>query len=78
MIPFFFEKAPIQAIAERMKKDQPDIAATMKIEVVALENIIGLLQTQDDAMLKQIQLVPSQETMKFIQEAIESQQSQGQ
>ena len=78
VIPFFFEKAPIQAIAERMKKDQPDIAATMKIEVVALENIIGLLQTQDDAMLKQIQLVPSQETMKFIQEAIESQQSQGQ
>ena len=47
VIPFFFEKAPIQAIAERMKKDQPDIAATMKIEVVALENIIGLLQTQD-------------------------------
>ena len=78
VIPFFFEKAPIQAIAEQMKKDQPDIAETMKIEVIPLENVIGLLQTQDDAMLKQIQLVPSQETMKFIQDAIQSQQNQGQ
>ncbi|MGK7956560.1 MAG: Tic22 family protein [Crocosphaera sp.] len=78
VIPFFFEKAPIQAIAEQMKEDQPDIAETMQIEVVALENVIGLLRTQDDAMLKQIQLIPSQETMKFIQEAIQSQQNQGQ
>ncbi len=73
VIPFFFEKAPIEAIEEQMKKDQPDIAETMQIEVVALENVIGLLQTQDDAMLKQIQLIPSQETMKFIQDAIKSQ-----
>lgn len=78
VIPFFFEKAPIQAIAEQMKEDQPDIAETMQIEVVALENVIGLLQSQDDAMLKQIQLIPSQETMKFIQDAIQSQQNQGQ
>ncbi|MGK7881432.1 MAG: Tic22 family protein [Crocosphaera sp.] len=78
VIPFFFEKAPIQAIAEQMKKDQPDIAATMKIEVVPLEFVIGLLQSEDDAMLKQIQLVPSEETMKFIQDAIQSQQNQGQ
>ncbi len=78
VIPFFFEKAPIQAIAEQMKEDQPDIAETMQIEVVALENVIGLLQSQDDAMLKQIQLIPSQETMKFIQDAIQSQPNQGQ
>ncbi|MEL4896201.1 Tic22 family protein [Crocosphaera sp. Alani8] len=77
VIPFFFEKAPIQAIAERMKQDQPEIAETMQIEVVALENIIGSLHSNDDAMLKQIQLVPSQETIKFIQDAIKSQQSQG-
>ncbi len=78
VIPFFFEKAPLQAIAEKMKKDQPEIAETMKIEVIALENVIGLLQNEDDAMLKQIQLIPSQETMKFIQDAIKSQQNQGQ
>ncbi len=78
VIPLFFEKAPLQAIAEQMKKDQPDIAETMQMEVIPLENIIGLLQTKDDAMLKQIQLIPSQETMKFIQEAIKSEQNQGQ
>ena len=78
VIPFFFEKAPLQAIAENMKKDQPEIAETMKIEVIPLENVIGLLQNEDDAMLKQIQLIPSQETMKFIQDAIKSQQNQGQ
>lgn len=78
VIPLFFEKAPLQAIAEQMKKDQPDIANTMQMEVIPLENIIGLLQSKDDAMLKQIQLVPSQETMKFIQEAIQSEQNKGQ
>ncbi|MGB5596874.1 MAG: Tic22 family protein [Crocosphaera sp.] len=78
VIPFFFEKAPIQKIAEQMKKEQPDIANTMQISVIPLENVIGLLQAKDDAMLKQIQLIPSQETMKFIQDAIQSQQNQGQ
>ena len=77
VIPFFFEKAPIQKIADQMKKDQPEIAETMKIQVIPLENVIGLLQAKDDAMLKQIQLIPSQETINFIQEAIQSQQNQG-
>ncbi|MGK7939935.1 MAG: Tic22 family protein [Crocosphaera sp.] len=78
MIPFFFEKADIQRIADQMKKEQPENAATIKIQVIPLESVIGLLQAKDDEMLKQIQLIPSQETIKFIQEAIKSQQNQGQ
>ncbi|MDJ0507779.1 MAG: hypothetical protein QNJ64_00760 [Crocosphaera sp.] len=78
VIPFFFEKAHIEKLVEQIKENQPEIASTMKIKVVPLENIIGLLHTQDDEMLKQIQLIPSQETLKFIQEAIKSQQNQGQ
>ena len=72
----FFEEAPIQAITEKMKKDQPNIAQTIKVEVVPLENVIGLLQTKDDEALKQIQLVPSEETIQFIQNKIKLQQAQ--
>ncbi|MEA5510070.1 Tic22 family protein [Crocosphaera sp. UHCC 0190] len=78
VIPFFFEKAQIQAIADQLKKDQPDLAATMKIEVIPLENLIAALHQKDDAMLKQIQLIPSQETIKFIQQSMQSQQGQSQ
>ncbi len=76
VIPLFFEEAPIQAITEKMKIDQPNIAQTIKIEVVPLENVIGLLQSKDDEALKQIQLVPSQETIQFIQNKIKLQQAQ--
>ncbi len=78
VIPFFFEKADIQALAEQMKKEQPDMAENLQIGVVTLEGVITSLHTEDDAMLKNILLVPSHETIKFIREAIQSQQNQGQ
>lgn len=74
VIPLFFEKAQIQAIADQLKEEQPDLASTMKIEVFPLESLIVTLHQKDDEMLKQIQLIPSQETLQFIQQNIQSQQ----
>ena len=78
VIPFFFEQSDIQALAEQMKKEAPDIAETVKIGVVTLEGVINVLQTDDQEMLKNIILVPSDESKKFLQNIFQSQQNQGQ
>lgn len=76
VIPFFFEKSQILEMVERFKKEKPDLAATVSIEVVPLENMIVTLQQSNDEALKQIRLIPSQETMQFIRAAIQQQQNQ--
>lgn len=76
VIPFFFEAKQIQDMVARFKKDKPDLASTVKIEVVPLENVMSTLQQSDDKMLKSIRLVPSEESLKFIQTAIQNQSKQ--
>jgi len=76
IIPFFFEQKQIQDMVDRFKKDKPELASTIKIDVVALENVMGTLQSSDDKMLKSIRLVPTEESLKFIQTAIKSQPNQ--
>lgn len=76
IIPFFFEKKQIQDMVDRFKKEKPELASTIKIDVVALENVMGTLQSSDDKMLKSIRLVPTEESLKFIQTAIKGQSNQ--
>ena len=73
IIPFFFEQKQIQDMVDRFKKEKPELASTIKIDVVALENVMGTLQSSDDKMLKSIRLVPTEESLKFIQTAIQGQ-----
>ena len=73
IIPFFFEQKQIQDMVDRFKKEKPELASTIKIGVVALENVMGTLQSSDDKWLKSIRLVPTEESLKFIQTAIQGQ-----
>lgn len=66
VIPFFFEKKQITDMVERFKKDKPDLASTVSIDVVPLENMIATLQSSNDAMLKQIRIVPTDEALQFM------------
>lgn len=75
-IPFFFEKEQLQAMLERFKKEKPDLASTVKIEVVPLESMIATMQQSDDEMLSKIVLVPSQEALQFIRTSVQGQQGQ--
>jgi hypothetical protein len=74
-IPFFFEKAQLQAMLERFKKEKPDLASTVKIEVVPLESVMATMEESNDEMLTKIVLVPSQESLQFIRSTV--QQGQG-
>ncbi len=73
VIPFFFEKKQINDMVERFKKDKPDLASTVSIDVVPLENVITTLQNSDDAMLKKIRIVPTVESLQFIRSLSASQ-----
>jgi len=66
--PFFFEKATALQMVEQYKKDNPAEAATVKIDVIPLENVIASLQQSNDEVLTKILLFPSQEMLNFIRE----------
>ena len=73
VIPFFFEQKQIEEMVARFKKDKPDLASTVKIDVVPLENVISTLQQSNDDMLKKIRFVPSEESLAFIRSLMGSQ-----
>ncbi|MFM7190549.1 MAG: Tic22 family protein, partial [Microcystaceae cyanobacterium] len=76
VIPFFFEQKQIDEMVARFKKEKPDLASTVKIEVVPLENVLATLQQSNDAALKQIRFVPSDESQAFIRNMINQAKNQ--
>ena len=68
VIPFFFEKQQLENMVEKFKTQKPELAGSVNIEVVPLEGVIQTLQTNDDPMLSKIVLVPSTESLKFLQQ----------
>lgn len=68
VIPFFFEKSQLQSIVERFKKEKPELASTIKIEVVPLEGMINTLKQSDNEMLNKVTIVPSKESLEFLQQ----------
>lgn len=76
VIPFFFEKQQLENMVEKFKTQKPDLAETVNIEVVPLEGVIQTLQTSEDQMLTKIVLVPSSESLQFLQQNAGTQQPQ--
>lgn len=66
VIPMFFKKEELQALLDRFKQQQPNLASTLEIQVLNLEGLMQVLQTKDDPQLTQIVLVPPQESVEFI------------
>lgn len=66
VIPFFFNKEELQTMLERFKKQQPNLASTVEIQVVNLEGVIQTMQSRNDNQLDQIMLVPPKESIDFV------------
>ncbi len=66
VIPMFFKKEELQALLDRFKQQQPNLAANVEIQVINLEGLIEVLRTKDDPQLNQIVLVPSQESIEYV------------
>ncbi len=66
VIPFFFNQEELQTMLERFKKQQPDLASTVEIQVVNLEGVIETMKSRNDNQLDQIMLVPPKESIDFV------------
>jgi Tic22-like family len=66
VIPFFFDKQQVEQLVESFKKSQPNLASSVKIEVVILEGILDALKKGEDDMLTKIVLWPSKESIDFL------------
>lgn len=73
IIPLFFEKEQLEKMVTVFKQQKPDLANSVTIEVVPLENIIATLQSSDDETLTKIRLVPSTESQEFVREKVSEQ-----
>ncbi|WP_416670420.1 Tic22 family protein [Egbenema bharatensis] len=80
VIPMYFSEADIQAAIAELRQSQPDLADTVRVEVVPLGRLIENLRTSDNPELNQIYLVPPRESLEFIrslqERAAEQQQQQ--
>lgn len=66
VIPFFFDQQQVQQLVDNFKKAQPDLASSIKIDVVILEGVIEALKEGNDEMLTKIVLWPSKESIDFL------------
>lgn len=67
VIPFFFDKKELEVVLGEIKEQQPEIADTVNIDVILLENVIETLKTSEDETLADIVLIPSVESIKAAQ-----------
>ncbi len=67
VIPFFFDKQQLEQMVARFKEQEPEVAANVNIEVHPLEGVIETLETGSDEILQKIVLVPSSESIEFLQ-----------
>ncbi|MBW4654756.1 MAG: hypothetical protein KME20_17205 [Kaiparowitsia implicata GSE-PSE-MK54-09C] len=66
VIPMYFEQSGLQGLLSRVSEAEPDLAASMTIQVTNLETVIQLMQEEEDPELGSILLVPSQESIEYI------------
>lgn len=67
VIPFFFDKQQLEIELGEFKKQQPDIAESVEIDVIILEDVIETLKTSEDKGLPEIVLIPSAESLQAAQ-----------
>ena len=66
VIPFFFNQEELQTMLDKFKKQQPNLASTVEIQVVNLEGVIETMQSRNDTQLNQIMLVPPKASIDFV------------
>lgn len=76
IIPMFFEKQQLQQMVEQFKESKPELAQSVRIDVVTLQSMLQTLEEKDDAQLNKVVLVPSRESLQFLQSVSQQQLQQ--
>jgi nickel transport protein len=65
-IQMYFDRAGIQALLDRLRQVQPDLASKVTVQVINLESVLETLHNSDNQELNRIVLVPPQSSIDFI------------
>jgi len=74
-VPFFFDKEQLQGMINQFKQNNSEKAKSIKIEVLTLESILNTLEKDQNQGLQKVQLIPSKESLKFLQSIQQQQQN---
>ncbi len=66
IIPFFFNQAELQLMIDRFKREKPDLADTVSIQVLVLEEVLDIFRRDNNPELERIWLVPPQTSVDFV------------
>ena len=66
VVPLFFVKTELDALVSRLKESQPDLAKSVEIEAISLENLLGLMKVGDNPELGRLEIVPPRNAVDYI------------
>ncbi len=66
VIPLFFDEQQLEALLAKFKKEQPAIASTLEVQVLNLEGMLELMRKNNGPQFDQLVLVPSQDSLDYI------------
>lgn len=78
VIPMFFNKEDLMPLLDRFKKQQPNMASSVDIQVFPLEGVIEAMKKENDPQLDKIVLIPPRETLEFVRSLQQPRQAQPQ
>ncbi|MEN9213757.1 MAG: Tic22 family protein [Gloeomargarita sp. DG02_4_bins_56] len=68
MAPMFFSRQDADAFLSEVKKQDPKIGESAKIQVSSLDRLVALMEQKNDPELRQLYFVPSSSALRFIQQ----------
>lgn len=66
-IRFYMDRAQAETVAQEFASQTPDLAATVQIQVVDLDEFLAVLAERDDEWLGRVRIMPSTEAQAFLQ-----------
>lgn len=66
VIPLFFSKEELQTMLERFKQQQPNLAASVDIQVLNLEGVLQTLKSGTSPQLNQLLLIPPRDSLEYV------------
>jgi len=68
MAPMFFSRQDADAFLAEVKKQDPKIGESAKIQVSSLDRLVAIMEQKNDPQLRQLYFVPSSSALRFIQQ----------
>jgi Tic22-like family len=66
IISFFFDRDQLQPVIDQFKKEHPQQANTVQVQVTTLESLLEIMRSKNDAIYSQFVINPSQEGLDVI------------